>query len=181
MENQHRERRDSGEHVDRPGLAERNRGNRQREPRDDRSDRGVAEDGENEDPDRGSDAADHRRNAEEGAAARRDHLPPAREAHEQRPPVPQHRRAARQNPGEMTDEDRREQRRHEPLRHVERHHGGPEASPIRPPDVRRPDVPATGLADVLAAHGAHEPVAGRNAAGQVSSQNEDCGAQVEIR
>ena len=94
--------------------------------------------------------------------------------------MPEHRRAAGQHAGEVVDEDRREQCGNEPLGGVEDHHRHAELRPERPPDVGRADVPAPEPADVDAAEGADEPVAGRNAAGQVAGDYEKNDAQVVI-
>src|SRR5205085_2407071 len=130
--------------------------------------RRVAEEQERREPDRGADPAHDRGDAEERAARRRDRLPALLEAQEQGAPMAEHRGAARQHAREVADEERPGKRRPEALRDVEQHDRNPVAPPEDAPDVRGADVPAPDLADVDAAPGTDDPVAGRDRAGEVA-------------
>ena len=95
--------------------------------------------------------------------------------------MPEHRRTPGEHAGQVVDVDRRQQCRREALCHIQRHHRDAEPSPVGPPDVGRADVSAAGLADVRSPQQPHEPVAGRNASGQVAGEDEEESGQLEIR
>ena len=82
-----------------------------------------------------------------------------------------------ERPGDVPHHEGRDQRRDESLDDVEQHHGNRVACSCRPPDVRRPDVAAADLADVLAAEDPNKPVAARDAAGQVAGEDEERSVQ----
>ena len=105
VQDEHRQRRQRREGDHRPGLLQQHRHDRQREGRGDRRDRGVAEEREGHEPDHEADPAHDRRDGEERAAAGRHRLAALGEAHEQRPPVAEHRRAAGDHPGQVADVD----------------------------------------------------------------------------
>src|SRR6266540_5402945 len=140
--------------------------------RHDRRDRGVAGNEERHHPDDRADAADERRDAEKGAAARRDHLPAAGELEEQRPGMPEHRRSPGKHAGERRYGVEEHERRDESLRGVEQDDGDPVRTAVRPPDIRRADVAAPVAPDVLVLQRVHEPVPGRDRTGEVA--NEEC-------
>jgi hypothetical protein len=72
----------------------------------------------------------------------------------------------------MAGDERRDERGHEALGHVEHDHRDRVPSAEAPPDVRRADVPAADPADVLAARPPDDPVPGRDAAGQIPEKDE---------
>src|SRR5262245_5992072 len=180
MEKQDADGGHADERDDGPGLPQRNRDEGQRCRGDHGGERCVAEEREDGDPDHGRGQPDERREREEGAAARRDHLPAALEAQEQRPPVPEHRCAARQCARERARDLGGDEGGHEPLREVEHDHGSTEAGAEAPRDVRGADVAAPEAADIAALEDPDEPVAEREAAGQVAGQDEECGFYLSV-
>src|SRR5581483_8771523 len=163
----------AGERDHRPWVAEHGGERRERQAGDDRRERRVAEERERQDPDPGTDPAHDRRHPQERAAGRRDDLATAPQPQEQRPPVTEHRRAAREDAGKMRVRLRRDQRRDEALRGVHQHDRQPVPAPVDPPHVRPADVAAAERADVRALESADDPVAGRDAAGQVAGDDQD--------
>jgi hypothetical protein len=119
--------------------------------------------------------AHQRSDAEEGASARRDHLPAARPAEEERSPVPEHGGGARDDAGQVPVDEGRGERRREALERVDGDDREPVAASEDAPDVRPADVAAAERPDVDALRRADEPVAGRDRAGQVADQREECG------
>src|SRR5207302_1293077 len=95
------------------------------------------------------------------------------EAEEQRPPVAEHGRAAREDAGQLTDEERTDERRDEPFRDVEQHDRDAVAAPELPPHVGGADVPAPDLADVDALRRADEPVPEGHAADEVAGDHDE--------
>jgi hypothetical protein len=146
----------------------------ERDPGENRRDRGVAEDQEEGEPHRARAQRDPERDAEEDAAAGRDHLPALLEPQEDRAPVTEHRRGAGAHSREMVrrDEEHPNERRDEPLQHVEEDDRDAEPAPVGAPDVRRADVPGADLADVLVLDEEHEPIAPRARAQEIAEDNE---------
>ena len=128
-----------------PRLAEREPDERERNRRHDRGERRVAREEEGDDPDAEPDQPEQRRDAEEGAAGGRDGLAALLEAQEERAPVAEHRRAAGEDAGQLADEQRPHERRHEALGDVEEHDRDPVPAAVGAPDVRRADVAAARL------------------------------------
>jgi hypothetical protein len=157
----------------RPRLSEEPGDERNRRGREHRRGGGVAQKQEAEDPDPRGDEPDQRGDAEQRAAGGRDHLPALGEAHEQRPPVAEHGRAAGEYAGPLPHHQRGDERGHEPLQHVQQHNGQPQPPPVHAPDVGGADVAAAVAADVVVAQQSDEPVAERHAAGEVAAGDED--------
>src|SRR5262249_10135240 len=155
-----------GDH--RPRIAEEPRPERERACRDDRGERGVARQREDEDPDARADRPDQRRDAEEGAAGRRDHLPAAPDAAEDRPPVPDNPLRAAATPAAVATAPRPPARGPDALRLSEARGRPPALRPVDAPDVRRADVAAPLRPDVLVAEDPAEPVPPRQRAAQVA-------------
>src|SRR5262249_22463572 len=103
----------------RPRVGEERGDDGQRHRRGHRAERRVAEEEEHDDPHGRADPAHDRRDAEERTAARGDHLPTALPLEEERPPVAQHRRTAREHAGEMRDSLRSDECRRKAFRRVQ--------------------------------------------------------------
>src|SRR6478736_5663606 len=174
VEEEDRRGRAGAEEHDRQRIAVDHREHRQRDAREDRRHGRVANDEERGQPDDSGADRDPERNAEEDPSAGRDHLPALREAQEDRPPVPEHRRAARANPREMVrrDEQHPEQRRDVALQDVEDDDREAEPPTVRPPDVRRADVSRPGRPDVLVLEEPHQPVPPGTGAEEVAEDDQ---------
>ena len=155
------------------GSPSTNRQDRQRERGHDRGQRRVAGDEEGDDPDRDPDQAQERSCAEKHAAPGGHRLPALLEAEEERPPVAEHRGAAGEHGCQLADEERAHERRHEALRHVEHYDRDPEPASVGPPYVRRTDVAAAHLADVLALDEQDDPVPERHRPQQVAAKDDE--------
>src|SRR4051794_31431429 len=94
VEDEDAEPRRTAEGDHRPRVAVEPRPQAERARPDDRGDRRIPRHREDEKPDARGAEPNERRDAEEGAAGGRDHLPAALEAEEHGPPVPEHRRRA---------------------------------------------------------------------------------------
>jgi hypothetical protein len=173
QEHAHGGGRDEDDH--RPGLAERDRHDWQRHRSGHRGERRVAREREDRDPDHEPGEPHQRREPEEGACAGRDHLAAAPEAHENRPPVAEHRGAAHERADERALDLDGDQRRDEPLRYVEQDHRRAEPGPEAAPDVGGADVAAAELPDVASPEDPDDPEAEREAAGQVAGDDQDGG------
>ena len=138
-----------------------------------RRQRGVAGDEEDDEPDRDPDQPEQRHDAEERPAPGRDRLAALLEAEEERPPVAEHRRAPREHADQLADENRADERGHEPLGDVEHDDRDPVGLAVRAPDVACADVAATDRADVLALEQEDEPVAERHRPQQVAAEDDE--------
>ncbi len=86
--------------------------------------------------------------------------------------MPEHCSRARKDAAEVRDRDDADEGGREALEHVQQDDGHAKRGPVRPPDVRCPDVAASRLPDVLAPEDADEPVAPRAGAGDVAEDDE---------
>ena len=102
----------------------------------------------------------------------RDRLAALLEAEEERPPVAEHRRPAGERSDELVRHERPDERRHEALRHVEHDDRHAVGLAVRAPDVRRADVAAAHLTDVLVLEEEHEPVPERHRTEEVRAQDD---------
>jgi hypothetical protein len=89
--------------------------------------------------------------------------------------VAEHRRAADKGADERALHLRGEERRDESLGDVQEDDDRTKARAEAAPDVRGADVPAAELADVATLERPDEPVPEREAAGQVTGDEESCG------
>src|SRR5439155_17730703 len=81
----------------------------------------------------------------------------------------------REDADAVTLELRRDERGDEALQGVETHRRQPQPAAVHAPDVRRPDVAAALLADVLVAEDAHEPEPPRHGARHIPGSDEEGG------
>jgi hypothetical protein len=173
MEEQNADRRGRDEDDDRPRLSEGERGERKSDGRSNRRERRIAREREDRQPHEHRGEPDDRGEPEERAGARGDHLPAAPEAHEDRPPVAEHRGASDQRSDEGALELNGHERGNEALGDVEHDHRRAEPRPETAPDVRGADVPAPVFPDVVAPDQQDEPVPEGEAAGDVAGEDEE--------